>query len=356
MAPEPLLLLCRPGFENDTASEIADIAASLGIGGYCRAVADTGYVLFQPHEGGAAHRLLEAQRFDGLIFARQWCRVLGELKGLPEQNRVGPIAALAAPLGRISDVWLEYPDTNEGKSLSTFCRKFERPLRQGLAQQGLTISGKPADPRLHLFFLDSRHVFVGASSPANSAPWPLGIPRLRMPHEAPSRSTLKLDEALQLFLSEEERGQRLRPGMRAVDLGSAPGGWTWQLVRRSIAVTAVDNGPMAPALMESGLVEHLRVDGFSYRPTKPVDWLVCDMVEQPHRIAALMADWFLGGHCREAIFNLKLPMKKRYQTVRECLGLIQERLQGTSPPFQLACKQLYHDREEVTAHLRRLGR
>lgn len=350
---DALLLLCRPGFEAETAGEITDVAAGHGIGGWCRTTPETGFVLFHTQEPGAAERLMADVPFRSLIFARQWLRVLAELQALPEQNRVAPIAAAATAAGAVRDVWMEYPDTNEGKSLSTFCRKFERPLQLGLAQHGVRLGGR-GEPRLHLFFLNSRHVFVGLSRPENSATWPLGIPRLRMPGQAPSRSTLKLDEALQLFLSEAERAERLRPGMRAVDLGAAPGGWTWQLVRRSLFVAAVDNGPMAPALMESGQVEHLRTDGFGYRPPKPVDWMVCDMVEQPHRIAALVADWFVGGHCRESIFNLKLPMKKRYQTVRECLGLIEERLGKAGIAYQLACKQLYHDREEVTAYLRRL--
>ena len=79
-------------------------------------------------------------------------------------------------------------------------------------------------------------------------------------------------------IDDRERERWLKPGMSAVDLGAAPGGWTWQLVRRSIRVTAIDNGPMDRALMDSGVVTHLREDGFRYRPKKPVDWLVCEKV------------------------------------------------------------------------------
>lgn len=38
--------------------------------------------------------------------------------------------------------------------------------------------------------------------------------------------------------------------------------------------------------------------------------MVCDMVEKPAKVAALMAQWLVNGWCRETIFNLKLPMKK----------------------------------------------
>jgi 23S rRNA (cytidine2498-2'-O)-methyltransferase len=102
---------------------------------------------------------------------------------------------------------------------------------------------------------------------------------------------------------------------------------------------------MDAALLETGLVIHLREDGFRYKPPRPVDWVVCDMVEQPQRVAALMGDWLTGGHAARALFNLKLPMKQRHAMVAECLGALRTRL----PQHLVRAKQLYHDREEVTA-------
>ena len=59
-------------------------------------------------------------------------------------------------------------------------------------------------------------------------------------------------------------------------------------------VQAVDNGPMADSLMETGQVEHIREDGFKYRPKRRnVTWLVCDMVEKPARVGELMTAWLL---------------------------------------------------------------
>jgi 23S rRNA (cytidine2498-2'-O)-methyltransferase len=176
----------------------------------------------------------------------------------------------------------------------------------------------------------------------------MGIPRLRSPRQAPSRSTLKLEEAFLRLLSDDERQQELHSGMRAVDLGAAPGGWTWQLVQRHMSVTAVDNGPMQPALLESGLVDHVREDGFRYQPAKKVDWMVCDIVDKPKKVTDLMARWLTAGWCRRTIFNLKLPMKKRYQEVQQCLALLEQRLVGAGIGASIRCKQLYHDREEVT--------
>lgn len=200
-------------------------------------------------------------------------------------------------------------------------------------------------PRLHVAFVDGDHAFLAQTDPADSAPWPLGIPRLKVHPDAPSRSALKLEEALLVLLSSLESEVLLRPGMRAADLGAAPGGWTWVLTRHGLHVTAIDNGPLRSHVLDTGLVTHLREDGFSWHPAQALDWMVCDMVEQPIRVAQRMAEWFAQGWCRHAIFNLKLPMKKRWQETERCLSLFAEQ---AGQPLTLRAKQLYHDREEIT--------
>ena len=123
-----------------------------------------------------------------------------------------------------------------------------------------------------------------------------------------------------------EQSRLLRQGMTAVDLGAAPGGWTWQMVKRGIRVTAVDNGPMKGVLANHPLVQHLRQDGFKFSPPKKVDWLICDMVEKPAKVATLIGSWFVAGWCKHAIFNLKLPMKQRVAALDGALGEIRARL------------------------------
>src|SRR5690606_4417951 len=114
------------------------------------------------------------------------------------------------------------------------------------------------------------------------------------------------------------------------------------------------NGPMDESLMDSGLVEHLQADGFQFKPRHPVDWMVCDIVEKPARNAALLETWIGEGRCREAVVNLKLPMKQRYVEVQRLLARIADGLTGRSVKVSIAGKQLYRAPEEVTCHLRRL--
>lgn len=346
-----LLLHCRPGFEGEVCAEISEHAGHLGVAGYAKAKPNSAYVEFVCSEPKGAERLMRGVRFAELIFPRQWAR--GEFVELPESDRISVLLDRLAGYPVCGSLWLEVLDTNEGKELSTFCRKFEAPLRKALGKAGRLVDD-PLKPRLLLTFRSGREVFLGLAEAGNSAQWPMGIPRLKFPREAPSRSTLKLEEAWHQFIPRDQWDERLAPAMTSVDLGAAPGGWTWQLVNRHMKVTAVDNGPMAESLMESGLVEHIRADGFVFRPRRPVDWMVCDIVEKPARTAALIETWVGEGLCREAVVNLKLPMKQRYAEVRRLLERIEDGLAARGVRVLLACKQLYHDREEVTCHLRRL--
>ncbi|WP_087109012.1 23S rRNA (cytidine(2498)-2'-O)-methyltransferase RlmM [Parendozoicomonas haliclonae] len=353
MSRNHLLLYCRPGFESDMAGEIQDKAAEAGVYGYVKTKANSGYVVYITQEDDGARQLMNRLSFDNLIFARQWCAAVPLINDLPQGDRIGPILEAFAEhdLPRCGDLILETADTNEAKELSGFCKKFINPLRQTLRKKGL-LTDKPNAkiPRLHCFFLDSSNVYIGTTDTRNSSPWPGGILRLKFPKTAPSRSTLKLEEAFHYFVPADEWDERLAPGMKAVDLGAAPGGWTWQLVNRSMMVTAVDNGPMNKDLMESGQVTHRTEDAFTFKPEKRVDWMVCDIVDKPARSAELMGRWLAHRWCREAIFNLKLPMKQRWMAVQEALEKIEEMCLERDLKVTLKCKQLFHDREEVTVH------
>ena len=352
MSAERLLLYCRAGFEKECAQEITAVAGALGVEGYVKARPDSGFAVFSPHDEEAGAALPGRIEFRRLVFPRQMVRTGELLAALPESDRVTPIVAAARTLGaRFRELRVEMPDTNDGKALASLTRPLAPHLGKALAQAGVRVDDERAAESLHVFFVGGRACYVGVSAVANSSRWPMGIARVRVPSSAPSRSALKLAEALMEFFDERERKRRLAPGMTAVDLGASPGGWSWQLVQHGLMVTAVDHGAIDARLLDSGQVKHRRDDGFHFRPPEPVDWMVCDMVESPSRIARLAGRWIAQGWCRETIFNLKLPMKKRWEEVERCRALIDEALGGGG--YFLRLKHLYHDREEVTAHLAR---
>ncbi len=329
------LVYCRPGFERDCVEETQAKPIETE--------ENSGYLVLQ-----GKPRLAYKQ----LAFARQLLRLHGEVSNLPERDRLTPLLA-ALPEGQFSALYLEVPDTNEGKTLSGFTRRFQPLLEENLRETSRLLTD-PALPRLHIFFPDPSRALIASSDPRNSSAAHMGIQRVSMASDAPSRSYLKLAEAFEVFLDKTEQAQWLKPGMSAVDLGAAPGGWTWQLVQRGLTVIAVDNGPLKGAAAGHPAIRHLRQDGFRFRPQRPVDWLVCDMVEQPQRVATLMGEWFASGLTQRAIFNLKLPMKKRVAALNAALDLVRGALNAKGIRYRLEAKQLYHDREEVTVFLARI--
>ncbi|MGV8931882.1 MAG: 23S rRNA (cytidine(2498)-2'-O)-methyltransferase RlmM [Luteimonas sp.] len=341
-----LLCYCRAGFEPELAAELTAHAANAGHAGYARTERGSGYVVFFVDDGFALSRAVPWRE---LIFARQKLVLLAELRGLDPSDRITPILAELAsiqPARRFGTLLVEHPDSDAGKPLSGLARAFGNALRPALRKvRLLSAIDNPALPRLHICFVDGDHAFVAQGDPDDSASSPLGILRLRLHADAPSRSALKLEEALLTLLDEKERERLLRAGMRAADLGAAPGGWTWVLTRHGMHVSAIDNGPLRQHVIDTGLVDHLRADGFHWQPQQPLDWMVCDMVEQPRRVAERMATWLREGWCRHTVFNLKLPMKKRWDETQLCLDLLATQAQR---PLLVRARQLYHDREEIT--------
>ncbi|MFZ2541995.1 MAG: 23S rRNA (cytidine(2498)-2'-O)-methyltransferase RlmM [Gallionella sp.] len=344
--PTNWLLYCRPGFEQDCAQEALRQAKQqkpIIATEQPAILADSGYVVVALNDQTLSYR--------ELIFTRQLIRLHHSIAVLPERDRLTPILdAIAAMPGTFGTLWIEVPDTNAGKLLTAFTRRFQPLLESALREHG-RLQDIPHSTRLHVFFPDKSSVQIGSSDPHNSAAAIMGIIRQSMPAEAPSRSTMKLAEAIEVFMDRSEQTRLLRSGMHAVDLGAAPGGWTWQLVKRGIRVTAVDNGPMKGALINHPLVQHLKQDGFKYVPRKTVDWLICDMVEKPSKVATLIGVWFAAGWCKHAIFNLKLPMKQRVAALDSALGGIRKQLDEEGINYRMMAKQLYHDRDEVSVFL-----
>jgi 23S rRNA (cytidine2498-2'-O)-methyltransferase len=159
---------------------------------------------------------------------------------------------------------------------------------------------------------------------------------------APSRSYLKVEEAY-LVLGREPQADET-----VVDLGAAPGGWSYSAAKRGARVIAVDNGPLKGGALNNPLIEHRLEDAFKFRPPAATsyDWLYCDLVEEPHHVMRnLVAPWLDGGWCRRFVINLKFGHV-------DALALLRELRAAESPFMRYAAnvriRHLYHDREEFT--------
>ena len=347
MSTEGLLAYCRPGFEPDLAAELSHHAAEKGLPAYAKTERNSGYVLML---GVPREHINAAIKFENLIFARQKYALIDELKNLDIQDRITPVMEALGGKGRYGDLSVEHPDSDSAKQLAGLAKAFANALRPALRKRGL-LSDKPNDKlaTLHVVFISNNHLLLASSMADDRSPWPMGIPRLRQDTRAPSRSAMKLDEALLCLMTPAERVNLILSDMKAADLGAAPGGWSWVLAKHHMRISAIDNGPISEEALATGLIEHIRADGFHWQPAKPIDWMVCDMVETPSKVARRMAQWFANGWCQNAIFNLKLPMKKRWEETALCLNLFEQQCQK---PMLIRAKQLYHDREEITVFAR----
>ncbi|WP_372964640.1 23S rRNA (cytidine(2498)-2'-O)-methyltransferase RlmM [Marinobacter sp.] len=356
---QQIMLMCRPGFESEAGQELIDQAANKGIYGYFQPERNTGQVRFTIGGVDTAEQLMSRLALDSLVFTRDWFAVVGECD-LPPKDRVGAVVSFLKDHGwrgdRCARLEVRLSENNDNKDLGNFSRKWVAPLSRGLREAGLLKSDAKgqAPARLEILMNDFDAAIVGFSLEGNRSPFPGGILRLRLPASAPSRSALKLEEAWKVFLPKERWLDYLGGGKKAVDLGAAPGGWTWQLVQQGMMVSAIDNGPMNPDLMATGHVEHVETDGYAWRPKRAVDWMVCDIIDKPQRTARLAVDWVGGKLCRYTVFNLKLPMKKRYEEWLVCRDLIARGLEDAGLNYTLKARHLYHDREEITCFIERL--
>jgi 23S rRNA (cytidine2498-2'-O)-methyltransferase len=116
----------------------------------------------------------------------------------------------------------------------------------------------------------------------------------------PSRAFAKLVEA------ELRLGRAIRAPETCVDLGAAPGSWTYVAAKRGARVVSVDRTELRADLMRSPNVRFERGDAFRFEPARPVDWLICDVIAAAERSADLLRHWLRNGWCRRFVVTLKL--------------------------------------------------
>jgi len=169
------------------------------------------------------------------------------------------------------------------------------------------------------------------------SPWPGGYTEIPRDVRPPSRAYRKLLEV------ERRWGRCVEGGQACVDLGAAPGGWTFVAVERGARVTAVDRSPLCDDLMASPRVTYVRGDAFRFRPEAPVDWLLADVIAFPDRPLALLEAWLEGGWCRRFAVTFKFRGRPELEVVQALKALLRA---GTR---DFGVRQLQENKNEVTA-------
>lgn len=225
----------------------------------------------------------------------------------------------------------------------------ERVLREqapaGLFAEG--IKAQVGEKVLDVVVAPGEPLWLGVHQHSSAhAAYPGGIPPVELPQPLPSRAYRKLEEALFWF------ELPVRTGDLAVELGCAPGGATYALLRRGVRVVGVDPNPLDPMVATyvgpSGVrVRYLPKNMGELRREelpKRVDWLILDVnlaasvaLHGLHRLADKLRPTLRG-----MILTLKLnrwadaEQLPRWLNRLEAMGLVQPRAQ-----------QLYSNRQEL---------
>lgn len=189
---------------------------------------------------------------------------------------------------------------------------------------------------------------LGVSPTAlNLSDWAGGARRFKRAAAQVSRAEFKLLEAWERF------GLTAKTAWRALDLGAAPGGWTRILRQQQVRVTAVDPAALAPAVAADSGVEHVRLTAEAFlrrldsAETYPI--ILNDMRLDPLPSARVMLQ--AAPHLSAAgwaLMTLKLPdVRHAARDVTAALNLLDHAY------TIVGARQLFHNRQEVTAVLRR---
>jgi 23S rRNA (cytidine2498-2'-O)-methyltransferase len=194
-----------------------------------------------------------------------------------ERITVASIGDAAKQLRRRQRNWALYAPTHRGRA-QLIADKLPH-----VAARPLQLGEVAPDAPLGSWTLLERDLVLAA--PGCSSPFPNGVPRFVEDREGPpSRAYLKLWEVF----------ARLRrqpgPGDHCLDLGAAPGGWTWLLARTGAQVTAVDRAPLADEVDRLANVTFQQGSAFALDPDEvgDVDWWCSDIIAYPDRLFDLV--------------------------------------------------------------------
>ena len=215
-------------------------------------------------------------------------------------------------------------------------------LASMLGQNGYNVSPLEAEVAVSLTVLKNT-AYMGVSYLSdNVSDWTGGVLFYSKAGDAICRAEFKLEEAIKVFAIE------IKEGMKALDLGAAPGGWTHYLSKQGIKVDAVDPAELNEAVLECKDVVHYKTTAQEFVNTNPnryYDMIVNDMKMDTKQSVEIICEMSKqlnpGGMC---LMTLKLPknnVQKRIREAKKILGRVFDTIQ---------IRQLYYNRSEVTVY------
>ena len=230
------------------------------------------------------------------------------------------------------------------ETLALLRQRRRRASRAYLApDQAARAFGTPA-LAVQVLLLDRERGYASAAPPRPLArggwqlgAWPGGVAPVADDRRPPSRAYRKLEEAFCWMEDQPATGEV------CVDLGGAPGGWSYTALKRGARVIAVDRSPLAPELLRDPRLTMIEGNAFTYQPPHPVDWLLSDVVCEPPRALTLIDRWVTGRLCRKLVVTVKFKGRDGYRFLDEVRQAL-----ASAPLSSARIKHLEHNKNEVT--------
>lgn len=220
------------------------------------------------------------------------------------------------------------------------CRDVEIAIGSALEGRGYVVD---LDRPLQVIsvYLEGRTAHLGVSR-ADRNVFPKGILRTgpSSGESRISRAERKLEEALIAF------GISIVPGMKVLDLGAAPGGWTAVLADRGALVTAVDPAALHESVEGHPNVTHIKARAEKLREEGTFDLVTNDMNLEPVDSAKVMlsvASMLRSGGA--GIMTIKLPDRRVHLHLKQTTEILEASYEVEE------IRHLPHNRQELTAYL-----
>ena len=149
-------------------------------------------------------------------------------------------------------------------------------------------------------------------SPETTCPLPFGEINFNEDKiNPPSRAYLKLWELFTLY------GYKPEPGMKTIDVGSCPGGWTWVLQTVGTNVVSVDKAPLDPKIAALPNIEFKQESAFGLRPQHvgKLDWFFSDIICYPDKLLELVNRWRESGLVDNFACTIKFQQPTDFETM-----------------------------------------
>lgn len=288
------------------------------------------------------------------VFARSWGLSIQKFRGGAPENAAAILAACAelhAALrakGKLRlHIWerdqyqpeAEPKDFTYGRWAEMARAEIQKVGKGKIFSEAKALSGELV---FDIVAVDEQEWWLGLhrQTPERS-PYPGGMPQLSMPSASPSRAYLKLEEAI-LFSQAP-----LQQGDHAFEVGSAPGGASYALLKRGLKVIGVDPGKMSPIVLTHKNFQHLALPINSLRRDQipeGIQWLLVDMNMPPKTLLSAVKK--VAPLAEGSLLGFLLTVKLNSWRVADDIPKILKRLREYGAE-EIRATQLPSNRQEI---------